>query len=690
MAGSLPLSFKLSVLGRFQLTGPVGPVSLPNRKLAGLLSYLACTAPKPQGREALMNLLWGSHFEAQARQNLRQALLRLRRVLGENVLVNSGEGVVLAPDLVSTDADRFATLVRIGDRQALAEAVDLYGGRLLPDLAISEEAWSSWLAGERQRLENLAIDAMAMLARHHLEDGNAQAALCVSQRAVGLDYLREDIHRLVMQAFASSGRRADALKHYEHVVAFLKRELGVEPDTLTKGLAVSLRKVQATVLFEHGLPPNPAPIASNLPHRAVVAVLPLLNIGGDPEQEYFADGIAEDILTELSKRRWLVVISRNSSFAFKSSAVSTRQIGEELGARYVLEGSVRKVGNRLRIVAQLIEAAADRHIWAEQYDRDIGDVFGIQDEIARQVVTAIDPAIQVSELDRTSRKPPESMDAYDHYLRGSYHQQLLRAEDARIALQHLKRATDIDPHFAAPHSLLALTYTYLASLGETEDVRRTLSAALDSAERAISLDPLDASAHGAASTALLYLLQYDQALQSGHRAVELNANHHPGHHALARALLFGGDAKNSLAEFETTTRLNPRDSGMWAILSEQALAHYCAKHYEAACESADRAILLRSDFVLALFVKAAALSRLDRLRDAAVLIARVPKLAYFQLAYFSPFRRESDWLHLATALEAAEIATFAGGTATCGALRCTALSLRRRRHDTTNSSTWRR
>src|SRR5260370_3340321 len=216
--------FRLSLLARFGLTGPQGAVELPN-KLAGLLAYLACTAPLPQPRQKLATLLWGSHFETQAQQNLRQALFRLRRALGHDALMSDSDKVWLAPGVIDCDVARLRALSAEGSRTSLAAAADLYQDSLLADLNIAEEAWADWLGGERLRLEDLALDAMIRYAGQALYSGNAEFALKAANRAISVNALREDAHRLIVQALAAKGRKAEALKHYQDLVALLKREL---------------------------------------------------------------------------------------------------------------------------------------------------------------------------------------------------------------------------------------------------------------------------------------------------------------------------------------------------------------------------------------------------------------------------------------------------------------------------------
>ncbi|SHH44684.1 Predicted ATPase [Bradyrhizobium erythrophlei] len=233
--------FDLSLLGRFELTGPDGVVDLPSKKLAGLLAYLACTAPRPQPREKLAALLWGSHFDAQAKQNLRQALFRLRKVLGQDALESDGEVVSLNAAVIQCDVGRFEVLVREGSRDALGAAADLYRDRLIDDVIVAEEGWNEWLTGERERILELALGAIMDLGKQELAAGRAERALRAGQRAIALNNMREDAHRLIVQALAATGRKAEALKHYRDLVALLKHELNTEPDAATMSLIAELR-----------------------------------------------------------------------------------------------------------------------------------------------------------------------------------------------------------------------------------------------------------------------------------------------------------------------------------------------------------------------------------------------------------------------------------------------------------------
>jgi class 3 adenylate cyclase len=280
MDGAPSPRFGLSLLGGFELTGPNGVVDLPSKKLAGLLAYLACTAPRPQSREKLAALLWGSHFDAQAKQNLRQALFRLRKVLGHDALESDGEVVSLNAAAVLCDVSRFEVLVREGSRDSLVAAADLYRGRLIDDVTVGEEGWTEWLTGERERLLDLALGAMVKLGEQELAAGRAEHALKVGQRAIALNNMREDAHRLIVQALAGTGRKAEALRHYQDLVTLLKHELNAEPDAATKSLAAGLRST-----------PSPSRSAA-IQETAKLPSVTELPLAGDSEQGVEAESLA--------------------------------------------------------------------------------------------------------------------------------------------------------------------------------------------------------------------------------------------------------------------------------------------------------------------------------------------------------------------------------------------------------------
>ena len=331
-------------------------------------------------------------------------------------------------------------------------------------------------------------------------------------------------------------------------------------------------------------PAAPAPV---LPDKPSIAVLPFANMSGDPEQEFFADGIAEDIITALSRYSSLFVIARNSSFSFKGRAVDVKQVGRELGVRYVLEGSLRKSGNRIRVTAQLVEAETGNHVWAERYDRDLADFFTVQDEITQATTAAIAPAIADAEQQRAMRKPPASLDAWGTYQRGMWHLSKASAEDNALAEKFFQRATELDPMFVGGYIGLAAV---LSRAKGTQSKEEAL------ARRAVALDGGNAEAHSRLALALVARGCHQGARAQAEQALVICPNLAAAHGALGVALAYSGQPTKGLAALETCIRLNPRDPSVMNRLNQIALAHYFCRDYEATIEAANRAIRLFPDF----------------------------------------------------------------------------------------------
>jgi TolB-like protein/Flp pilus assembly protein TadD len=256
-----------------------------------------------------------------------------------------------------------------------------------------------------------------------------------------------------------------------------------------------------------------------------IAVLPFANMSGDPEQEYFSDGITEDIITELSRFRSLFVIAHNSSFAYKGRTLDLREIGRNLGVRYIVEGSIRRAGNHVRVTAQLIDAGTGNHLWAERFDRELKDIFSVQDDIARRIVTSVAPRIEAEGIDLARRKPPQDMRAYDYFLRAKL---LLEAPhagaDLNQAREYCDRAIEIDPSYARAHAQKAFTYVIGILLMEPENVEEWRRRALQCAESAVSLDPMDEFCHWSLGEAAVQAKQHDRALDHMARALAINPN----------------------------------------------------------------------------------------------------------------------------------------------------------------------
>jgi TolB-like protein/Flp pilus assembly protein TadD len=325
--------------------------------------------------------------------------------------------------------------------------------------------------------------------------------------------------------------------------------------------------------------PPAAVSAIPLPDKPSIAVLPFQNMSGDAEQEYFSDGITEDITTALSKVRWFFVIARNSSFRYKGQAVDVKQVGRELGVRYVLEGSVRNAGNRIRVTAQLVDAASGNHVWAERYDRELAAIFAVQDEITDRVVATIEPELYAAEHFRSQRKPPESLDAWECVVRAlsSVGQDTLTGVSVAEAL--CRRAIAIAPSYGQAHSLLAWVLVRGTSRSGGR-VTTVLPEAMAEARTALGLDERDPWAHATHGVVLWRMRRHDEAVRSFRRALELNPNFAVAHAQLGLTLAIQGAHEDAVESAENALRLSPRDLlvGLYASVA-MAAARFAARHY---------------------------------------------------------------------------------------------------------------
>jgi len=394
-----------------------------------------------------------------------------------------------------------------------------------------------------------------------------------------------------------------------------------------------------------------------LPDKPSIAVLPFANMSSDPEQEFFADGIAEDVITALSRYPSLFVIACNSSFTYKSRAVDVKEVGRELGVRYVLEGSLRKSGNHIRVTAQLVEAETGKHVWADRYDRDLADIFAVQDEITEAVTTAVAPAIAYAERHRAARRSPDSHDTWSAYQRGLWHLSKATPEDNKAAQQCFRESIALHANFSGGQSGLALAQMQESGLFATRPVAEARISIKTLALRAVASDEGDAEAHACLSWALNFDGDYDGALAEARRALTISPNLASAHRALGTTLIFSGEPRQGLVALQTSIRLDPRDPLLPWHLNRVAIAHYFARDYEAAVDAARRVIRLYPDFPLIYRWLAAALGqagRADEARDAlnkAIAIGSGSFDMYVRARV--PWHRAEDYEHMLEGLRKA-------------------------------------
>jgi adenylate cyclase len=363
-----------------------------------------------------------------------------------------------------------------------------------------------------------------------------------------------------------------------------------------------------------------------LPDKPSVAVLPFANLSGDPEQEYFADGLTEDIITALSLWRSFPVIARNSTFVFKGKAVNIQEIGKALAARYVLEGSVRKVANRVRVAAQLVDCETGHHVWAETFDRELTDVFDLQDELTKKIAAIVAPELEHAEYRRLSAQKPQNLDAWSLVQRGTAELDEYTKEGNIRARELFLQALALDPNYSRAFSGVALSYNRDLMLGHASSREEAASNALKYARKAVALDRSDSHANTVLGMAQIWSGQIEEAKLSFQRAVELNPSNGYARASLGNVLDLMGQSEEGIAMMEDGVRLNPNAPNMRHIYTFLARALICAHRYEQAVEWARRGTSADPGNPNAQYLLAAALAHLGRLKEAGVALGRCERI----------------------------------------------------------------
>jgi TolB-like protein len=388
-------------------------------------------------------------------------------------------------------------------------------------------------------------------------------------------------------------------------------------------------------------------LAPALPEKPSIAVLPFQNLSADPEQEYFADGIVEEIITALSRFSGLFVIARNSSFTYKGRAVDVKQVGRELGVRYVLEGSVRKSANRVRITGQLIDTSTGAHIWADRFDGALDDIFDLQDQVTATVVAAVSPKLEQAEIERIKHKPTESLDAYDCFLRGVAVIHELVKEPTDEALRLFGRAIQIDADFAAAYGMATWCYVQRKANRWMNELSREVAETSRLARKAVNLGKQDAVALSRAGHALAHVTC---DLESGvifvERALALNPNLAFAWFARAWNGIWLGQPEKAVQDFAHVMRLSPLDPLIPSIQAGMALGHFVAAQYDEAATLAEHVLREKPELHVALRASAASNALAGRMPEAHEAMARLrqidPALRLSDLRVLTPFRRPED------------------------------------------------
>jgi adenylate cyclase len=386
------------------------------------------------------------------------------------------------------------------------------------------------------------------------------------------------------------------------------------------------------------------PVASlGLPDKPSIAVLPFQNMSGDPEQEYFADGMVEDIITALSRFRWLFVIARNSSFVYKGKAVDIKQVGRELGVRYVLEGSVRNASGRVRITGQLIDTMTAAHLWADRFEGGLSDIFALQDEVTVNVVSAIQPTLLRTEIESALRRRPEDLTAYDLYLRAGAHFYTMTREGAVEALRLLSRSLEIDPRNGFVASLAGGCHIHNVSQGWALDPQREIAEGIRLLQLALSLDENDADSLSIVGRVRAYMLgDFEATIEMVDRAVSLNPNSALAWEQRGWTYEYAGQSEEAIRSFQRAMRLSPLDPMLFSMLTGMSLSYISLGRFDKAVEVARRAARRNQNYPSTYRCLAAALAHLGQAEEASAAAAKLMELdPDFRISTWA--KRSGDW-----------------------------------------------
>jgi len=700
------MNLSLKVLGGFVVQdGSGAELTLPTRKTRALLGYLALHSNQSQPREKLTSLLWSDRGEKQARHSLNQsvrAIRKLGRDAGLTLLDTDADSVRLIGNDIDVDALRFRSLLDGHPTDAAA----LYRGPLLDGLTISDPGFSEWLDRARAELNAQACRALERSAVELAQQGQTEAALKTARNLVSLDPLLEEGHRLLMRQLYEAGDRAGAVRQYHACVEILRRELEVEPDNETISLYETIRRngeytgqsrasprvtdqptaipaprrplatrpwigsaaltaivlVVGTVIvallgsdIRKETPQHRNEAVLRLPDVPSIAVLPFDNLSSDPEQTYFADGMTEDLITDLSRVPGLFVIARNSTFAYKGKAVNFRQVGAELGVRYILEGSVRKTNDQVRINAQLIDIKTGGHLWAERYDGSWNQIFALQDRVAKRIVMALTLNLTKDDV-KPIRRYTASSDAYEAFLKGWVYYQRFSADDFTRAVPYFEQAIHLDPNYGRAYAALASLYwksaregyTWTSKVSPDSSDWRAFTSSRFKVDKYLELAMRNPSplAYQVASATSLDLRQFNDAIDLARKSVALDPNDPDGYVALAWAMIYAGHPEEALAEVERAMRLDPKNTAAYFFVHGMALLG--VKQYTDALKALLRAQEKYPEHSDVNFPLAVVLGELGRKDEARVTLARYTgawKAKFMTLdgaMAWWPFKRESD------------------------------------------------
>lgn len=642
----------LRLLGGLSLvTGNGGQIAL-TRKHKLLIAALALAGSRGLSREKLIDLLWPDLGEKQARAALRQALAATRKDMGayRHCLQSDGNAISIDAGLIEADVWEFERLASSENADDLLRATDLYLGDLLDGVRIKEDSFEIWLRPIRERLRAKAV---ALLGSNLEGDENPERCIHLASRLLQLEPANEAAHRALMRAYAAQSRTNMALEQFSRCREVLDRELAVGPsrETILLFEEIKGRRRRAVAERSQSDDREPQDELGSIPAqrktgegKPSIAVMPFENMTGDREQDHFVDGMVEDLLTTLAKVPDLFVIARASSFTYKSKAVDVRQVGRDLGIEFLVEGSVRKMANRVRVTAQLIECANGRHVWADRFDGDLDDIFELQDRLSLEIATALEVNLTEGEQARIWSENSRNPRAYEAFQKAMSLYRNFSRQTHRQARHILEEALQIDPQDTSILHLYCLTLADEARYGWVPDRAAAYEQALDSAARALAIDPDCGEAYMGISYIRNFQRRHDEAIEAAEKAMALRPNNTGVFHLSANAYIYAGDFETGLKLEEQARRLSPLDHEV--ALIDLARAHFHLDGFEEARQLAEQVLEGRPRWLTGQTILLAALWRLGRHDEARQVGSNImqghPKFSVNRWSASAPYRRPED------------------------------------------------
>ena len=541
------------------------PVAALGRKSECLIGLLALSDGMQVTRQQAAGLIWSDRGEEQARASLRQELSLLRRAIGDDVITTTKQTIGLVSENVSVDVLEFRSLAAVDTTQSLEAAATLYTGALLAGRDSKSEAFEDWIEADRRILEYEALGVMIRLAQHQMEAGLAEEAGKWAEQAIRIDPLRETSHRLAIEALAMAGERAAALAKYAQLEELLKTELGVGPSQPTIELGERLRSGEfAATAAEPRTSSVPASVLNNLfSGRAAVAVLPFRCMSSADDDVFFTDGITDDVVNGLAAWRWFPVVGRYTTNHYRGEADASGAVSNQTGARYIIDGSVRRSGSQIRVTAELCDAASGQQLWSRRFDRKADDVFEIQDEISDEIARRVEPEIRRAESKRLYRQKPSQLSVWEllHKARvtkfRSGHAYGTK-EDNVTAMAMFRDVTERDPSSSDGVSGIATCHWHDAINSWSSDPAKSGEAAIRRANQAVDLDSTNYSALATVSIIQIFG-QHDIATGevTARKSLEMNPSDILTRHYLVCSLEFGGKFDEAVEQCKYMMALDP-------------------------------------------------------------------------------------------------------------------------------------